>query len=110
MSDGVLLFLALVVAVGGMGCFALSIGAHWRRLFADLTQTRGAAVGLRLTGALLLVVSFLICTLANPVSMAALVWPMLLTVAVIIVAAGLTVQAQVARRRSATTAEHFRRT
>ena len=109
MSDGVLLFLALVVAIGGMGCLALSIGAHWRQLFAGLTQTRGMTLGLRLTGALLLMASFILCALANPVSMAALVWPMLLTLAAAIVATGLTVQAQMACRRSAIEAEQSHR-
>jgi hypothetical protein len=101
MSDGVLLCLALAVAVGGMGCLALSLGAHWRQVFADLAQTRGTALGLRLAGAALLVASFLLCATANPVSMAALVWPMLLTVAAAIVATVLTVLAQGARRRAA---------
>jgi hypothetical protein len=99
MSDGTLLLLALAVAVGGMGCLALSLGTHWRHLFAQ-PQTRGAALGLRLAGALLLGASFFLCTLADPVSMAALVWPMLLTVAAAIVAAGLTLQARAARASS----------
>ena len=97
MSDGALLFLALVVAVGGMACLALSLGAHWRQVFAELAQTRGAIRALRLAGAGMLGASFFLCTLADPVSMAALVWPMLLTVAAAIVAAGLTVQARVTR-------------
>jgi hypothetical protein len=99
MSDGALLFLALVVAIGGMACLALSLGAHWRQAFAERARTRGAVLGLRVTGAVLLAASFVLCATANPVSMAALVWPMMLTVAAASVAAGLTVQAQRAGRR-----------
>lgn len=98
MSDGGLLVLALVVAVGGMGCLALSLGAHWRQVLGERAQTRGTVAGLRLAGAALLAASFALCATANPVSMAALVWPMMLTVAAAIVAAGLTVQAQRRRR------------
>lgn len=101
MSDGTLLLLAQLVAVGGMGCLALSLGAHWRQVFSERAQTRGRALGLRLAGGLLLTGSFLLCATANPVSMAALVWPMMLTVAAAIVAAGLTVQAQRGRREPA---------
>lgn len=100
MSDGAFLFLALIVAVGGMGALALSNGAHWRQLFPAQEQTRGTTLTLRLVGAFLLAASFLLCTVADPVSMAALVWPMLLTVSAAIVAGGLSLQAQAARRRS----------
>lgn len=98
MSDAILLVLAQMVAVGGMGCLALALGAHWRQVFGDRKQTRGTVAGLRLAGMALLAASFALCATANPVSMAALVWPMMLTVAAAVVAAGLTVQAQRARR------------
>ncbi|HEY6817490.1 MAG TPA: DUF3325 family protein [Croceibacterium sp.] len=98
MSDGILLAFAQVLAIGGMGCLALSLAAHWKQVFGDRAQTRGAARGLRTAGALLLAASFGLCATANPVSMAALVWPMMLTLAAAIVAAALTARAQRARR------------
>lgn len=98
MSDGALLFIALVLAVAGMTSLALSIAAHWRQLFGERPQERGTVVGLRIGGAALLAASFYACALADPVSMAALVWPMVCTVAAAIVAGGLTLQARSSKR------------
>lgn len=42
---------------------------------------------------MLLIIAFLPCAAADPLSMAALVWPMLLTVAAVIVASSLTLHA-----------------
>jgi hypothetical protein len=98
MSDGALTSLALVLAIAGMGCLALSIGAHWKQLLGDRRQQRSTKIALRSIGALVLAMSFLCCALADPVSMAALVWPLLCMVAAAIVAALLTVQARSSSR------------
>jgi len=100
MTDGTLLSLALMVSVGGMAAFALTIEAHWRQLLGARARTRRAIGSLRLLGAALLVVALLLCATADPVSMAVVVWTMLLTVSAATVAALLTLQAELARRRA----------
>jgi hypothetical protein len=94
MSDGALHLLALVAATLGMAAFALANAVHWRQLLGVRTQTPGVRAACRLAGAVLLGLSFVLCAGADPVSMALLVWPMLLGLAAALVAAGLTIQAR----------------
>ena len=96
MSDGALQLLALLAATAGMAAFALANGAHWRQLLGARTQTTAARVGCQTLGAALLGLSFALCALADPVSMAFLVWPMLLGAAAAAVATVLTAQARYA--------------
>jgi glucose-6-phosphate-specific signal transduction histidine kinase len=98
MSDGALIFLALLTSLAGMGTLALSIEAHWRQVMSTRVQTASARRRLRLAGATLLAIAILLCAAADPLSMAALVWPMLLTVAGAIVAASLTLHARLSAR------------
>jgi hypothetical protein len=98
MSDGAVTMLAFLAALAGMAVFALSNDAHWRQLLGARTQAASVRSGCKFGGAALLALSFLLCTLADPVSMAILVWPMLLGVAAACVAAFLTVHARVARQ------------
>lgn len=97
MSDAVLLSLALLAAVIGMAGFAAANDMHWRLLFRERPQTAAARTTCQIFGAGLLGISFALCAMADPVSMAMLVWPMLLGVAAAAVAAFLTVKA---RRRT----------
>ena len=94
MSDAVLVVLALLAAVAGMAAFALANETHWRQMLRERTQTGAARTACKLLGAALLALSFLLCALADPVSMAMLVWPMLLGVAAATVAACLTLKAR----------------
>jgi len=94
MSDGALHLLSLVAAAAGMAACALSMDVHWRQVLGARPQTRAARVASRTAGAALLGLSFGLCAMADPFSMALLVWPMLLGVAAAAVAASLTVQAQ----------------
>lgn len=93
MSDGALIALALVISVVGMGALALSIEIHWRQVLRSKSLSTRTRRRLRLGGAMLLIIAFLPCAAADPLSMAALVWPMLLTVAAVIVASSLTLHA-----------------
>lgn len=93
MSDAVLVLLALLAAVAGMAAFALANEVHWRQLLRERPRTATAHTICKMSGATLLGLSFLLCALADPVSMAMLVWPMLLGVAAAIVAAFLTMKA-----------------
>lgn len=94
MSDEALLLLAFLIAIAGMGCFALSITAHWKQLLAARGQSALTRMFLRSIGASLLAASFVLCNVADPFMMAMLVWPMLLLVGAFVVAAGLTLHAQ----------------
>lgn len=94
MSDGALHLAALVSAMAGMAAFALATGAHWRQLLGDRPQTRAARAACQSAGSVLLTASFALCALADPVTMAILVWPMLLGVAAATVAAVLTLKAR----------------
>lgn len=98
MSDEMLTILAFLVTLAGMAAFALSNDAHWRQLLGPRPQASSVRSGCKIGGAALLAVSFLLCTLADPISMAILVWPMLLGVAAACVAAFLTVHARGARQ------------
>ncbi|MCW2349146.1 DUF3325 domain-containing protein [Sphingobium sp. B12D2B] len=90
MSDGVLLTLALLAAIIGMAGFAAANDTHWRQLFRERPQSAGARAFCQASGVLLLGISFAFCAMADPISMAFLVWPMLLGVAAATVAAYLT--------------------
>ncbi|WP_347302716.1 DUF3325 family protein [Croceibacterium sp. TMG7-5b_MA50] len=94
MSDGLLLLLALLAATGGMAALALAMQAHWRQVMGARRLTGEVQVTLRVLGAALCALSLALCVAADPASMAALVWPMLLMVAALLVAAGLTLHAR----------------
>lgn len=93
MSDAVLLSLALLAAVAGMASFSVANDIHWRQLFGERPQSAVVRATCQIFGAGLLGVSFAFCAVADPVSMAMLVWPMLLGVAAAVVAMFLTAMA-----------------
>ena len=82
----VLLALALVATLAGLGSLALSMTRHWRQLRGSVPLTRPVAVALRAGGALSLAVSLALCLAADHATMAALVWIMLLAVGAVVVA------------------------
>ncbi|BAK65758.1 hypothetical protein SLG_10830 [Sphingobium sp. SYK-6] len=98
MSDAVLLTFALLTAVIGMAGFAAANDLHWRQLFPKRRQSTAARTLCRTSGTTLLAISFGLCAMADPVSMAFLVWPMLLGVAAAVVAAALTIRGRASRR------------
>lgn len=100
MSDGVLIAIALATSIVGMSALALSIPEHWQQVMKRNAQTAYSRRRLRLAGAILLAAAFLECAAADPLSMAALVWPMLLTIAAAIVAATLTLRNWLSARSS----------
>lgn len=91
MSDAILAVLAFAAALAGMAAFALANDAHWRQVFGATPQKKTLRIACKLAGSALLGISFLLCAMADPVSMAFLVWPMLLGVAGAMVATFLTV-------------------
>lgn len=86
MSDGLLSLLALVAAIAGMAAFALANDIHWRQLFGLRPQSAATRTACNTSGAVLLGLSLLFCAIADPITMALLVWPMMLGVAAAIVA------------------------
>lgn len=93
MPDGLLLILAMIATLGGMAGFALSNEDHWRQLFGA-RKTAASRDGCRAIGVAGVMGSLLLCALADPFSMAILVWPMLLGIGAAIVAAFLTIDAR----------------
>lgn len=98
MSDGILQLLALIISCAGMAAFALSIEAHWRQIIGNRASTLAIKRALRIFGVALLLTSFYLCTIADPLAMAALVWPMMLTIAAAIVASTLSFHARMTTR------------
>lgn len=90
MSDTLLLSLALLLTVAGLGWFALSMDAHWRQLCDSRLPTRGNRLLLRACGSAALATSLLLCVRVDHVSMAALVWMMMLAAGAFAVAFVLT--------------------
>jgi len=94
MSDGLLSLLALVAAIAGMAAFALANDIHWRQLLGSRPQTATTRTACKTSGAALLGLSLLFCALADPLTMALLVWPMMLGIAAALVATFLTARAR----------------
>jgi hypothetical protein len=81
--------LALLLAVAGLGLRAAAMPQHWRQLFGIRPLSDGRAAALRLAGALVLLGSLLLCLAGAHPTIAILVWVMLLSLAAVLVAAGL---------------------
>jgi hypothetical protein len=101
MSESALIGIAFVVSSAGMGLCTLTIEVHWKQLLGARGPSSTQQMALRIAGGVTFALSFWICTKANPVSMAVLVWTMLLTVSAAVVAAALTLA--VRKRRPAKT-------
>jgi hypothetical protein len=86
MSDALLLSVALLLTGAGLGWFALSIDAHWRRLRGGRPPRRRIVLLLRAFGCAALAGSLLLCLRVDHGSMASLVWVMMLTACALAVA------------------------
>lgn len=80
MPDVALLFLALVVTELGMGWLALAMDAHWNQVREASARSPAVIMSLRVSGAVSLLVSLLLCLVADTATMAVLVWMMMLAV------------------------------
>lgn len=78
MAESLLLVLALTSTFGGMAWLALAMEVHWRQVCASAATTPVTARLLRLTGATAMLVSLVLCLLADHPSIAVLVWVMML--------------------------------
>lgn len=86
MPDGLLLLVALLANLAGMGWFALAMEPHWRQVFGDAARTPATAIRLRALGTSALAASLAACLGVDHPSMAALVWVMALAAAALAVA------------------------
>ncbi|MFT7773938.1 DUF3325 domain-containing protein [Roseateles sp.] len=83
MADAIWLAGALLLAVLGMACLALSLEAHWAQVRGRGDPPRRV---LRVLGWAGLAASLAACLVADHGTMAALVWPMTLAAAAVMVA------------------------
>lgn len=93
---GVLLLVAFVVTVAGMGWLALLLEAHWEQVrgAAAPAQSESVRWRLRLLGSVALVVSLGLCLKVDHASMAVLVWVMMVAVAALFITLTLTWRAR----------------
>lgn len=73
----VLLILAVIVSLAGFAWLALAMDIHWKKVHAERKPAHPARI-LRIAGWSGLLVSAVLCFMANRPSMAVLVWIMLL--------------------------------
>jgi hypothetical protein len=78
--------LSLVLAAGGLGCFALVMPQHWRQWRGDATRSSALTLLLRLTGGLALLGALLLCLANAHPSIGALVWVMQLAFGAVLIA------------------------
>jgi hypothetical protein len=86
MSEGLLLLLAVFCCVLGFAWLALTLEPHWRQVRGDAPLPAAVVPVLRTLGVAALGASLVLCALADHPSMVALVWPMALAVAALVVA------------------------
>lgn len=86
MAEASLFLLAYLAGVLGLGWIALAMDSHWQQVRGARKRSRGAVHALRVLGAASVVLSLGVCLRADHVSMAALVWVMLLAAAALTVA------------------------
>lgn len=85
MHDGFILLAALVCSGLGLAWLALAMDVQWQQVFGPRPQSRGTVVILRGLAVLALAGSLALCLRADHASMAALVWPMSLAAAALVV-------------------------
>jgi len=95
MPDALLLLLALLSCVAGMGWFALSMDVHWSQVQGKAPHSPALVKALRLGGAGALLLSLVLCLTVDSPSIAVLVWFMALAGATLAIAFTLTWRASI---------------
>jgi hypothetical protein len=90
MPDALMLLVALVVTVLGMGWLALSMESHWEQVRGRTTCPPATVNSLRVLGVVALFTSLVLCLMVDSASMASLVWVMSVAGAAVVVAFTLT--------------------
>lgn len=79
-------WLAFAVSLLGFAWIALAMRVHWIRVHGGAGPTRKTQALLRAAGSIALAAALGLCAIADPASMAVLVWMLLLAAAVVVVA------------------------
>lgn len=95
MPDALLLLLALLACVAGMGWLALSMDVHWAQVRGGAARSAAMVTTLRLGGAGALLLSLLLCLTVDSPSIAVLVWCMALAGATLAIAFALAWRASI---------------
>lgn len=85
MADALSLMGAALLSVCGMGWFALAKAPHWQQVRGQAMPKTSHVRALYFLGSAALALSLVLCLVADHVSMASLVWVMLLTGAALVV-------------------------
>jgi hypothetical protein len=80
------LFVAVACNVAGFAWLATAMDVHWQQVRDSQCPSESMVVMLRVLGASALVLSLVLCLLADHVTMAPLVWVMSLAAAALVVA------------------------
>jgi hypothetical protein len=86
MVEAWLLAAAYACTVSGMASCALAMDVHWRQVSGQSRLTAAAVRRLRVRGALALAGSLMFCLAADHLSIAALVWVMMLSSSAVLLA------------------------
>lgn len=86
MPEAMTLFAAVACNVAGFAWLATAMDVHWQQVRDSQCPSGGMIVLLRVLGSCALLLSLLLCLLADHVTMAPLVWVMSLAAAALIVA------------------------
>ena len=97
MPDALLLLLALLASLVGMGWIALSMDVHWSQVRGKVPHSPALVKSLRLGGAGALLQSLVRCLTVDSPSIAVLVWFMALAGATLAIAFTLTWRASILR-------------
>jgi hypothetical protein len=92
--ESLVLLLAALTNLAGLGWLALAMDVHWEQACGPVPATRGALRCLRVLGTSGLVASLLLCLHVDHASMAMLVWCMTLAGAALTIAFTLTWRAR----------------
>lgn len=86
MPEIMMLSVAMLASIAGMGWLALAMEPHWGQVFGSRAQRPGTIRALRVAGSVALALSLGLCLGADHPSMAALVWIMTLAAGALTVA------------------------
>ncbi|WP_133490008.1 DUF3325 domain-containing protein [Alcanivorax sp. 24] len=86
MPENIMLSVALILSVAGMGWFALALDTHWKQVCGKQPRGQASSRVLRGLGGAALSLSLILCLKVDHPTMAALVWIMALAGAALIVA------------------------
>ena len=95
MLENLLLLIALLAAVAGMGWLALSMDVHWAQVKGATPHSPTLVKTLRMGGGAALLASLVLCLTVDSPSIAVLVWFMALAGATLAVAFTLTWRASI---------------